>query len=374
MAGHDHEVMHEVHGSRNCPIIKAGMDAKNVAIVDLVWSDEADAKPEVTVVLKDIKDYDKDPELESLIEELMRPVKALDATMLYELKAGELLSSVNVRMGDVSMARKITTCLRDMLACDGALINSGAVRGNKEYHDCISFGDLKRECPFPSPIVVTQMPFSVLREAIRISRKEWWDFLPGDDKKESRSALQVDYGMRIDEEHYIKAVYNLEPELDEMYYIACDSTVLRKNPVLNKYRQEFPERIPPDDAGRPLLAILMEYFLGQIWVTLTNAGISNARNHRGSSFDMVESLFDLIDKNKDGFLDYEELADAIKLHVNESFATNIVVSQLISMFDTDGDVMVSRRELLRGLLRIIGTELEENDKSVKSAASEPQDV
>merc|ERR1712194_241799 len=118
----------------------------------------------------------------------------------------------------------------------------------------------------------------------------------------------------------------------------------------------------------------MEYFLGQIWVTLTNAGISNARNHRGSSFDMVESLFDLIDKNKDGFLDYEELADAIKLHVNESFATNIVVSQLISMFDTDGDVMVSRRELLRGLLRIIGTELEENDKSVKSAASEPQDV
>lgn len=56
-----------------------------------------------------------------------------------------------------------------------------------------------------------------------------------------------------------------------LYSVACDVYVLRKNPVFREYWKQHPERVPPADAGRPLLPILVEYFCTGMWRQLIDA-------------------------------------------------------------------------------------------------------
>merc|ERR1719436_241578 len=64
------------------------------------------------------------------------------------------------------------------------------------------------------------------------------------------------------EDHCPTTILNEEPakDSDKLYSVACDTYVLRKNPVFREYCQQFPERVPPADCGRPLLPILVEFF------------------------------------------------------------------------------------------------------------------
>ena len=66
-------------------------------------------------------------------------VRDLEYAILYEIPTGECLSSCNARFEDVSFAKFLATGIRDTLQCDCAVINSGTIRGNKEYHDSPDF-------------------------------------------------------------------------------------------------------------------------------------------------------------------------------------------------------------------------------------------
>merc|ERR1711957_1135552 len=112
------------------------------------------------------------------------------------------------------------------------------------------------------------MPFSVLRDAIRWSRKPWWDIAPGHPAQEATGALHLDDGMRLDDNHLLTQIGFEEPDEHKLYMVACDTRVLKKNEAFKKYCAEFPERIPPDDAGRPVLPILVDFFCGLMWEKL----------------------------------------------------------------------------------------------------------
>jgi len=376
IGGHDHEVLHEVHGDRDCPVVKSGSDAHNVSIIDLEWSDDPAAPPSVTVQIEPVAGYEPDPDMVAMVERIMETVKELELATLYELRPDEIISSINVRTQQTSLGELVATAIREVFRCDAAVLNSGALRGNREYAEGISYGDLKRECPFPSPIVVTQMPFEVLREAVHQSRQPWWDIKEGEQPKEHASALQVDEGIRVRSDHVPIAIRRAPPELGKLYSVACDTRVLARNPIFCKYCQEFPSRIPPDDAGRPVLPILAEFFCGMLWRQLiehADAGSGQStleleitRSASMASKDRRAGVrqkaacnagFDSIDVNGDEIIDREELTRAVERCLGRRVSSRIVVEQMMSMMDEDNDGQISREELRDGMSKISRSKL-----------------
>jgi len=369
IGGHDHEVFHEVHGDRDCPIVKSGSDAHNVSIIDLEWSDDPEAPPTVNVQIEPITGYEPDPEMVVKIDRILAPVKELESATLYELRPNEIISSINVRTQQTSLGELVATAIREVLRCDAAVLNSGAIRGNREYAEGISYGDLKRECPFPSPIVVTQMPFEVLREAVHQSRQPWWDIKEGEQPRDHASALQVDEGIRVKSHHVPTAIRRFPPEPGKLYSVACDTRVLNKNPIFHKYCQEFPSRIPPDDAGRPVFPLLAEFFCGMLWrqliehagrngqsleMEITSTASHGSRRNRTKACNLG---FDSIDVNGDEMIDQEELTRAVERCLGRRVSSRIVVEQMMNMMDEDHDGQISREELREGISKISRSKL-----------------
>merc|ERR1719343_272470 len=116
-------------------------------------------------------------------------------------------------------------------------------------------------------MVVVAMPFNVLHDAVLMSRRPW--IQEGMPPKECASALQVDDGIDI-EDNAPASICGEDPDDDpeRLYSVACDTYVLRKNVVFKEYCQQHPERVPPEDCGRPLLPILVEFFCMGIWKQL----------------------------------------------------------------------------------------------------------
>jgi len=337
IGGHDHDTIHEMHGS--CPIVKAGMDAATAAIIDLEWTDGMYMRPNVHVRLVPVTDYDVDDEIASELEAIHRPVRELELANLYEIPSGTQLTSNGVKFGEASMARFVASALRDCLRCDAGVVNSGAVRGKRDYTDVVSYGDLQRECPYPTSIVVTRMPFDVLRDAIRESRRPWWDIPPDASPGEGNSAFQVDDGIDVDVNHVALTIGKRTPDPSELYSVACDVRYLKKNPVLNAYCEQFPERVQPEDAGRPVLPILVEHLVGQIWKRLLDVLQTTA----GPAKDL-ETIFEMVDIDKNGRIDQEELATTLQKYLGTKLSSKIIVEQMVSMVDTNCDGVVSRDE------------------------------
>lgn len=380
LGGHDHHQTSEIHGSTPCHIVKPGMDATHAAIIDIVWhSAEPLAKPSVTVAFKAVTDFPPDPDLSDMVDKAYRPIRELESATLYVLPKGEVLSSVNARYQDCSMAVMLATAVRDCLRCEAVVINSGTVRGNREYHDGISYGDLKRECPFQSAMVVVLMPFTVLREAIRRSRRPWWDLEEGKAPKECASALQVDAGMKMGEDHAPTTIVGHMPDEDEdtLYQVACDTYVLRKNEVLKAYCLQYPERVPPEDCGRPLLPILVEFFCAGMWRQLIETAshrvmsassinkfkVSAAKDRLNTmsptstevmAFSRgVHKIFELFDDDHDGNIDASELQRVVSDSLGSKLSSAIVVEQLMQMVDEDADGMLSESELQMAVRKLV---------------------
>jgi 2',3'-cyclic-nucleotide 2'-phosphodiesterase (5'-nucleotidase family) len=348
VGGHDHDIIKEKAGE--CHIVKAGMDGANAAIIDLEWL-PGRKSPTVSVVIKPVKDYEPDDALVGSIHKILAPVRELEEATLYECHPDEKLSSVNVKYGENSMARKLASAMRSALGCDGCVLNSGAVRGKHDYDDTISFGHLKAECPYPTPMLVVPMPFSVLRDGVRISRKPWWDIPSGGQPGEGTSALQVDHNITV-VDHTPTLIDGGEPDEDQLYHIACDGRVLLKNPVFNEYIKQYPERVPPEDAGRPVLPILVEYFCGLMWEGLiqNSAAVSSKKSMCGPKLDTMFSNFD---KDKNGEIDAAELQEALRAHLGEKLSSRIIVEQMITLVDANGDGSISVEELRRGVRKVL---------------------
>ena len=155
LGGHDHEAYCEEH--QGVHIVKAGADAVNVAVVDLTWPAGAawPSPPEVTVELVPLAPsparstlYEAEATVAEKVELVQRPAVELQMATLASMPLAEL-SSVGVRFHECSMATLLASGLRDVGGGDGALMNAGSIRGEKEYLDGkIGFADLMKELLF----------------------------------------------------------------------------------------------------------------------------------------------------------------------------------------------------------------------------------
>jgi len=169
--------------------------------------------------------------------------------------------------------------------------------------------------------------------------------------------------MELDANHRLTKICGLYtdslPDKDKLYTVACDTRVLKKNEVFKKYCAEFPERIPPDDAGRPVLPILVDYFCGLMWEKLfASAGACEkgaarsttiAKNSSAKFNAQAHHIFTIFDGDGDGYIDRTEVAAAVKRHLGEKLSSSVVCEQMIAMLDSDGDGKISETELRQAM-------------------------
>lgn len=335
IGGHDHDQFHEVH--HGCPVIKAGQDATHAAIIDLVWSGEA-GEPLVTVSLKDLSEVHPDAKLAKYVATCLEPVEELAGATLCNLSEGTELTSKNSRFQPVSMGTKVATALRDQLSCDGALVNSGAVRAEAVYTKSISFADLQKECPFPSVVVVIGCPGSTLSAAVKHSRSKWINE-PG---IEAAEAFQCDAGMTFNAAHDMQTIQSKPIELERIYWIAVDTYDLKKNPILSEYAAQHSDKVPPEDSGRPVLPILVDYFCMQLWRMAIDEDLDGSVDEWE-----LESFFNKHDLNGDGSLDEAEIRAILEPKIGNG--AGIIAKSMLCLLDTDRDGKISRLESKKGL-------------------------
>merc|ERR1712079_42494 len=125
---------------------------------------------------------------------------------------------------------------------------------------------------------------------------------------------------------------------------ACDTYFLQKNKVLKEYCSTFPERIPPADAGRPLLPIIVEFFCGELWANLIEAASDDA--HRNASIDSkIHWIFEKFDADHNGKLSLQELQSKCQQLLGTRLSSKIIVEQMPQLVDTDLDGQISELEL-----------------------------
>jgi len=358
LAGHDHDLTITAHGPKETLVIKAGQDAHNAVICDVVWEAGAPrgACPAVTTNVIALKKYDKDPSVAARVHAAEGPVRELESATLSMLpmvtmpkydkdaptgaEAIELVemlpTSKDARFGPCSMAMYLAECLRVCVNAEVALINSGSTRAEAEYESIFTYADLQKECPYPSECIVISLPGSALAEAVLKSRADW---MVADGPLEANGALQHDLGCRCDAGN--RLIEAAKAPLDEarVYQVLVDSYDLSKDETLKAYAKANPANIPPADAGRPSMTILVEYFCREMWRMLADVdGDGCISDHE------IGVLFSACDADNSGSITVEELTAELAKKVGEG-ASKLVAKQMVALADKDESGTVDREEL-----------------------------
>lgn len=339
------------------PILKAGEDAYNCIVVDLMWDASAPPHPSPPTSLthrvvrlavsKSPKNGDPSAAIvyaaheatAELVRKLQSPAVELQRSVLARFPPGSL-SSVGTRAGPSTMATCLASAMRDAEGCDVAVLHGGSVRGNKVYDSgLVTFGDLQSECPFPSACVVATIDGAALSAAVQRSRTPW------SCGNLNAAALHADDGVVIDPiTHAIVSVGGAPLSPTRLYTVLIDSYYLASE--LPDYCAAHPDRIPPDDAGRPALPILSEYFCSRMWMHLVD------RDADGKvSCSDVARFVDEADINGDGSIDAAEFEQVVARRLGENFGGKVVAAQCIACADTNKDGVVSSAELAAFLQR-----------------------
>jgi len=360
LGGHDHAVfVEEAHGTH---IVKAGEDAFNCAVIDLVW--DADAPPtaappsRVSVRLVPLAQprRHKGPPLElrhpadaaglELLKQLQQPAEALKTAVLAVREPG-YLSSIGVRQHECTMATLIATAMKEAVnACEVCLINAGAVRAKKEYVDgLVTFADLNAECPFPSQYICVRLEGRALSAAVQQSRRPWRP-TDGSEPSETADALHTDDATVVDPQTLaVVRVAGAPLEEGRVYTTLIDSYIMRSTPALKAYADAHPGRVPPDDSGRPALPILVQYFCDCVWRSLVEVDADGE-----VSVGRLSKLFSEADADGDGEISQEEMLTLLETHLGAQMkgrVSAVLAQQCLNYADLDKNGSVNRAELLK---------------------------
>lgn len=322
IGGHEHRVYLEHVGASW--IIKAGMDAEHAAILDLIWPAEAPPPgvpdlPLVRVLLDDVARYPEDASLRARVDARMQAVRELEAATLFLIPTGQVLSSVGTRVHQTSLSTLLSSRIRDAESAEGCVLNGGGVRGNREYRERFTYGDLKAEVPFDNELVVASIPGRVLRDAIAASRTRA--------PQGSGAFLHVDDRMQVQQPEQLLTHIAGEPlDLDRSYRIAMVRNLLTGMDhiePLEAFGREHPDRVPPEGSGREVKVVLVDAFSRELFQNLGH--------------------FELLDTDRDGKLSEAELAAAVS-QLTSAPASPITIDLLLRTLDKDADRSISRQE------------------------------
>jgi hypothetical protein len=313
VGGHEHDLHLEAIGG--AWLVKAGAEAVHAVISDLVWSDAG--APTVTARLDDTARYPEDTALRARVDAHMRRVHELETATLVKLAKGAVLSSIGTRVRQTSMGTLVCSLVRDALGADACLFNGGGIRAAREYHDHVTYGDIKAEVPFDNEVVVARLPGSLVREAVAASRAH----APA----ESGGFLQVDDAVRAPRD-IVTEVRGAPLEEAREYKVALVRDLflgLDHIDPLTRFAREHPGAIPPAGSGREIKLVLVDACAVALWEQLGG--------------------FDAVDANHDGRVTQTEIAAAVARATGEA-PSAITADLVIHALDADHDRSISREE------------------------------
>lgn len=318
IGGHEHVPM--LVSTNGTWIVKAGMDATQAVITEIVWSTLDDVSPVVTTRLEDVALYTEDEALRVRVDQHMAAVRELAATTLYRAEPGTLLSSKGTRSKQTTMGTLICSRLRDCLDADAAVFNGGGIRGARDYPERLTYGDIEAEVPFDNEVVVVRLPGHVIQEAIIVSRAHA--------PLESGAFLQVDDGIIVDDASRIVAIAGAAFDEQRHYRVAVVRELLLGldgvEPLV-RWAKQNPHLVPPLDSGRQPKYVLVQSFALGIWRELGG--------------------FDAIDVDGDDRVTASELAEAVaRLHPSQ--APSALAEIVLTAVDADADRVISRADAM----------------------------
>jgi len=128
--------------------------------------------------------------------------------------------------------------------------------------------------------------------------------------------------------------------------VLVDSYDLAKDPTLARYAKEYPEHIPPADAGRPAMTVLVEYFCREMWRILADVDSDGVITEAEAT-----AIFDTCDLDGSGSITADELTAALAAKVGEG-ASRLVAKQMITLADKDESGTVERDECTSMMLKL----------------------
>ena len=241
IGAHDHSPFTETVAG--VPIIKAGMDAINLAITDIVWPSFNDPSPDVSVQLVPVKRFEANERIAKLAKDHQaRVLGSLDAAHIMSIRKGVELCSKNIRVAQRTIGRMVTSILRDSVLGDCCILPSGTIRRGLIYdtdHESFTYRDLVSELPFEDDVVVVDFPGSVIEAGVKFSH--------GPLRKGMGGFLQVDSGIELDEESNIVMINGQHFEKDRKYRLVTNILALEgideNVPLINYFN------LPPCDGG-----------------------------------------------------------------------------------------------------------------------------
>jgi len=124
-----------------------------------------------------------------------------------------------------------------------------------------------------------------------------------------------------------------------------------RNKIFKEYCAEFPGRVPPEDAGRPVIPILVEFFCGEIWERLLELAVEVAGSKQVGS--KLHAIFEIFDVDHNGEIDEEDLTTAISGRLGKELAAKVIVQQMLALIDKDDDGKIHEKQLRLGLMKLL---------------------
>ena len=318
LGGHDHSPFLEV--INECPIVKTGMDAHNVSVIDLVWSDRNEKFPDVSTQMVAVRRFEPEPVMQVMVKEnSARLLRKLQEAEIMEMP-NELrpLTSKDIRVAQRSMGTFLLSAIRDGMLADCAIVAAGSVRRGMDYpdeHKIFNFCDLVSEMPFQDDMVVIDMPGKVISDTFHFSRSG---------KKVGTGAfMQMDSGMQYVDGKVTHVAG--QPLIDDkMYRVVCSAAALDgvdENIPLLQWRQDTAEGplsakpVPQEGSPDRLLqkTAILRWSVRQRIVSNLNGRQSLTREefdhiYAGQPDWFRQSLFNLVDFDCDGALGCHDIA------------------------------------------------------------------
>jgi hypothetical protein len=273
VGGHDHDVY--VEKVNDVQIVKVGADATYAAIIDITWptSSVPGDRPHIRAELLDTSVFAAAENVEERVRHHMRVVEAMEKARLARIPPGIRMKSIGMRREPTTVGVFVATAIRNGVraagnSCDGAMIDAGAIRANKEYPpdlEYFTYGDLKKEIPFDTEIAVIPLSGKVVKAAVEYSRAKSFLSPP----QETGGYLQVDEDMEWDSHGNVLLKIGGKPlEPEKMYNIAVVLLSLHgmnKNQPLIDWSEEHADLVPPTDSARPAKNLIIDFYCKEIW-------------------------------------------------------------------------------------------------------------
>jgi 5'-nucleotidase / UDP-sugar diphosphatase len=174
LGGHDHEAVAYFEG--NTLIYKSGCDGKFLGRIDLdIEQYCTQNKPKTVVFAKHTlipnHGYGIDPEAQELLKSFQEMIDVWKSVRLGLVQ--EPFETLSVRKKESPFANLVADSMQKIYHADMAMINSGAVRGFREYPAgyAISRIDIQQELPFDNIVVLVEMLGEDLLEAIEFAKR-----------------------------------------------------------------------------------------------------------------------------------------------------------------------------------------------------------